>query len=306
VSGETERVAAVDCGTNTTRLLLAERGPGGLTERERTVRVTRLGVGVDRDGELVEEAVEQTLTVLDSYAEQIAGFGAGPVAAAATSAVRDAGNGPEFLSRAAASIGNPVAVLDGTEEAELTYAGYRARFPGDDRRLVCDIGGGSTELSLGRATPERVTSRQIGTRRLAERFGLTDRVGEDTREAARRMVRDDLHAARAALGITDGGQALVAVAATPAIAAAIHTGRSGPADPGLDGEVVPHAAVADLADRLAALPAPRRAAYPQIGRDRADVVAAGMVILSEVMAVFGSGELVVSRADLLDGLASRA
>lgn len=199
------RVAAVDLGSNSTRLLIADVHAGRLVELERRLAITRLGEGVDVSGRLSPQAIARVVDVLYGYREEAAALGVERALATATSAVRDAANGPEFLAEVRAETGFEPRLLDGREEAEMTFRGVlsdRAVVAPDT--LVLDIGGGSTELTLG--GPGGIgftTSLQAGCVRMTERFLHTDPPRAGELEACARHVRSLLPGLvpRAAIGV---------------------------------------------------------------------------------------------------------
>jgi len=169
------RVGAVDMGTNSTRLLVADVDGADLAEVERLLRITRLGDRVDADGRLSDAGMERVHTVLEGYAARARELGAERVLATATSAVRDADNGSEFLADVRQQHGFETRLLSGREEAELTYRGVTSRLAAGPGTLVCDIGGGSTELVLGGpAGVLDATSLDVGCVRMSERYLRSD------------------------------------------------------------------------------------------------------------------------------------
>ncbi len=304
-------VAAIDCGTNSTRLLVAERGPdGALVTRTRRMAITRLGQGVDATGRLDPEAIERTLTVLTDYRSDIDTHGVGAVRATATSAARDASNRDDFFGPARSVLGVDLELLSGTEEAALSFAGATAELadrPG--RYLVVDIGGGSTEFAAGTVHDDghvRVAgavSVDVGCVRVTERFLHSD-PPTPTELAAARAHCDDVVAD--ALDRVTGGRTaeqLVGLAGTVSTLAAV--------DLGLDrydrDRVHHHVLTADrigrLTDELLALPAAARRSVPGMEPGRIEVIAGGLVVLASVCAATGHDRVLVSEADILDGLA---
>jgi exopolyphosphatase/guanosine-5'-triphosphate,3'-diphosphate pyrophosphatase len=267
------RVAAVDLGTNATRLLVADVVDGRVDEVVRRTRITRLGEGVDRRRRLLPVPIARVRNVLADYRRELEGLGAERTLAVATSAVRDADNGEAFLGEVEWSYGFATRLLTGDEEAALTLRGVGA-LPATT--LVIDVGGGSTELS----TNGFRTSLDVGSVRLTERFG-------NDLEAAAASVREQLPELDAdrALGV-DGTTAELA-----AMAGAREISRGQVED--------------GLARLAAASPEERRALLP-LEPDRADVIVAGVVILREVMRRYGIETLEASTRDLLDGAALEA
>jgi exopolyphosphatase/guanosine-5'-triphosphate,3'-diphosphate pyrophosphatase len=288
------RVAAVDIGTNSTRLLIAD----GDTVLARESIVTRLGEGVERTGRLDEAAQQRVLDVLAGYREQIAGA---PAAAVMTSAVRDAANGDEFARRARAALGFPVRTLSGDEEARLTFAGATTNRGRDEQLLVIDIGGGSTELVLGRRGDVSFhASAQIGVVRHSERHLHADPPTPVELRALREDVRADLaQIVPAEVSVATA----IAVAGTPTQCAAIDLGLARYDPDRIEGHVLTAARLRALLDRLARLPLAQRRQTRGLDPARAPVIVAGIAILLEVMDSFGLDRVQASERDILYGLA---
>jgi exopolyphosphatase/guanosine-5'-triphosphate,3'-diphosphate pyrophosphatase len=294
------RVAVVDIGTNSTRLLIAEPDGGGLRELERRSEVTRLGEGVDRSGELGGEPQERVFAVLAEYAAQIADHDVERTTAVMTSAVRDAANGARFAERVRRDHGLEGRTLSGDEEARLTFRGATAtREPGGGPLLVVDIGGGSTELVVGEDGEVSFhVSTQNGVVRHTERHLHDDPPTREQMDALSRAVRADFERhARA------GAEAAIAVAGTPTSCAAIDL-EIEPYDPSrVEGHELSVGRLAELRDRLAALPLAQRREVPGLHPDRAPTIVAGVLILIEVLAAFGLETVRVSERDILWGAA---
>lgn len=298
--------AAVDSGTNSTRLLVVDAEGRDVV---RVARITRLGRAVDATGRLDPEALERTLAVLAEYRDAWvrAGVVPGDVVIAATSAVRDATNRERWFAGVRDLTGVDPVVLSGDEEARLSYTGAVGQVDVPAPTMVVDVGGGSTELIVGSGDEVAAAhSLQVGAVRVTERHLPSDPPTAEEVHAARRMVDEAvgvaverLHAAGAALA---GVRSLVGVAGTVATLAALHAGARSADDPGLHGHRIPAAHVADLAGRLAAMTTAQRAALPGVPEGRADVLAAGALVLDAVVARVGVPEVVVSLADVLDGL----
>lgn len=298
-------VAAVDIGTNSIRLLVGHAdADGGLVVNDRRMTITRLGEGVDATGRLAEGAMHRTLDVLAGYAESWRARGIDRVRVTATSAARDAVNAAEFTDAVQRLAGVSPEVLSGMAEAELAFLGATAALPGEhpDPYAVLDIGGGSTEMVRGSDRAQAATSRQIGSVRLAERFLHHDVPTSMELSAAREVV--DAELAEVAREVDPGSaRTLVGTAGTVTTVAALHLDLPAYLPERIHGTVLPAAAVHDWAGRLAAMPAESRAALPPMAPGREDVVHAGALILSRVVDTFGFDHVVVSEADILDGLA---
>jgi exopolyphosphatase/guanosine-5'-triphosphate,3'-diphosphate pyrophosphatase len=300
------RVAVVDIGTNSTRLLVADVTGGRVDELERSSTVTRLGQGVDAAGRLAPEAMDRVFAVLARYREKIDELGAGDATTGVlTSAVRDAENGAEFTAQVRDRFGLDARTIAGDEEAQLTFAGATSRRdPHDDTpTLVIDIGGGSTELVIGtRGEVEFHVSTQAGVVRQTERHISTD--PPDSRQLA--AIAGDAQATIEAAvpeAVRRSAKIGVAVAGTAASLAAIDQALE-PYDPArAHGYELPLAGCERMLERLAAIPLADRRAVPGLHPDRAPTILAGAVILIAVMRCFGLDRVEVSEHDILHGAA---
>jgi exopolyphosphatase/guanosine-5'-triphosphate,3'-diphosphate pyrophosphatase len=296
-------VAAVDCGTNSTRLLAA--GAGGAPLR-RLMRITRLGQGVDATGRLDPEAVQRTLAVLSEYREEMDRLGVGPVRMSATSAVRDAANRDEFLDAAEDVVGTRPELLSGEEEGRLSYDGATAGLdPAGGPYLVVDIGGGSTELVAGPgggAGPEGVISLDVGCVRVTERFLRHDPPLEEEIGTARTAVRAALDRVVASLPSARAARVLVGLAGTVTTLAAIDQGLEHYDRERIHHYVLSRGRVEELASALLSEPRTARSARPGVEPGRADVIAGGALVLAGVMGCLGLERCLVSEADILDGM----
>jgi exopolyphosphatase/guanosine-5'-triphosphate,3'-diphosphate pyrophosphatase len=279
-----KRVAAVDIGSNSTRLLI--------TDGTRESVVTRLGEGVDATGRLGEAPMRRVLDVLERFKELIDGA---PAAAVMTSAVRDAANGAEFARRVTDALGFPARMLAGEDEAKLTFAGAIARREEDQPVLVIDIGGGSTELVIG--VRDQVTfhvSTQIGVVRHAERHLRSDPPSADELAALRADVTLPAH--------PRAGKA-IAVAGTPTQCAAIDLGLEQYDPTRIEGHILTRARLTELYERLSRLPLAELRQVRGLDPARAPVIVAGIAILLEVLASFDLQQVEASEHDILFGLA---
>ncbi|WP_148571506.1 Ppx/GppA phosphatase family protein [Nocardioides caldifontis] len=302
------RVAAVDCGTNTVKLLVADLDPetGSEVELVREARMVRLGQGVDRTGELAAEALARLFAAVDEYAALVAEHDVGAVRFCATSAARDARNAEVFLSGVEERLGVRPEIIAGAEEARLSFDGA-TRGLGDRPAplLVVDIGGGSTELVLGSAhgRVEAGHSLDIGSVRMTERHLHGDPPSSAEVEAAAAQVEaalDTLPGAGVDLART---ATAVAVSGTGLTVAAAVLGL-----PRFDREVLHHAVVPaegvhDATAMLLGMTVEERRALPYMHPGRADVIGAGALILDRVLQHAGVDELRVSVSDILDGIA---
>jgi len=303
------RVAVVDIGTNSTRLLVAEVVDGRVTaELERESTVTRLGQGVDATGMLAEEAMERVYAVLDRYRARIDAHGAERTLAVLTSAVRDAGNGGAFTETVRERYGLDAREIPGTEEAALTFLGAtseRDHAADAGEIVVIDIGGGSTELVVGHGGEVGFfTSLQMGVVRMTERHLHTDPPRPEELQAlaadVRRVIADGLPQ-----GVRDRVGQAVAVAGTATTTAAIALGLE-PYDPEqVHGHVLTAGELEQQLARLAQMPNAERRAVPGLHPDRAPTIVAGVALLLECLRAFGLDRVEVSEHDILRGAALR-
>jgi exopolyphosphatase/guanosine-5'-triphosphate,3'-diphosphate pyrophosphatase len=300
-----EAVAAIDCGTNSTRLLIA--GPGGRT-LERRMRITRLGQGVDRERRLDPASIERTVSVLREFRSAMDGFGVRRARVTATSAARDASNREDFFAAAAEAVGVWPELLGGEEEGRLSFRGATAELdPAGAPWLVADIGGGSTELIVGSdpdAKPTAVISLDIGCVRISERFLRSDPPGPAELEAARSWVANLLDDVSARKPAFDSAATLVGLAGTVASLAAIDQGLDSYDRNRVHHYLLTRDAIGRLLATLAAEPTSARRRRPGVERDRADVIVGGTVVLGELMRHFDFDACLTSEADILDGLVS--
>ncbi|HWV25919.1 MAG TPA: Ppx/GppA phosphatase family protein [Aeromicrobium sp.] len=296
------RVAAIDCGTNSIRLLITDLSSSGQHDVLREMRIVRLGQNVDRTKHLDEAAIERTLTALREYRELIASFEVAHVRFCATSAVRDADNGAQFADRVEALLGVRPQVLAGTEEAAASFLGAtRALGPG--RTVVVDIGGGSTEIVVGDgATIESAVSLDIGSVRLTERFFASDPPTVDEITAC----IDHLDAVLAAptSGLASIPR-LVGVAGTVTTVAAHVMGLASYDSQAIHGARLLMADVRAACLSLVQMSVADRRALGFMHPGRADVIGAGALILDRLIEALpiDSDAMLVSESDILDGIA---
>ena len=300
-------VAAIDCGTNSTRLLVADVTDGAVAELERRTDVTRLGEGVDASGRLADAAMDRVFRTVAGYRERIDRLGTERTVAIATSAVRDSANGDEFRRALRERFGLDARTISGDEEARLTFLGATSRRSDDSgSTLVIDIGGGSTELVVGRPgrPPRFHTSTRAGSVRQTERHLTDDPPSPEQVAAVRDEVRAVVEAAvPPAVRSVDRG---IAVAGTATSVAAIDQ-RLDPYDPArVEGYVLELGACDRILHELAAIPLERRREVPGLHPDRAPTIVAGVAILSEMVQPFGLDAVEVSESDILHGAAISA
>ena len=296
--------AAIDCGTNSTRLLVADAGGQQLT---RLMRITRLGQGVDSRDRLAPEAIARTVAVLREFRESMDAFAVDRTRMVATSAVRDAENGAAFVEAATAAVGVAPEVLSGSEEGELAYRGASADLsPFEGDTLVVDIGGGSTEITLGRGDTVTSVSLQLGCVRLTERCLTSDPPTPEEVAATRVVIEQALDSAQEALPELSAllpARRLVGLAGTVSTLAALKLGIAA-----YDQERLHHAAISrqevhDMCEQLAALSARERKDLVGMVPGREDVILGGALILDMVVALAGVPEVIASEHDILDGIA---
>ena len=296
----TSRLAAIDCGTNSTRLLVAEADG---TTVERLMRITRLGQGVDRTGVLAPEAVERTVEVLREYAKVMDALGVDRVRMTATSAARDAANREEFFDVAEKIVGTRPELLSGADEARLSFRGATAELdPADGPFLVVDIGGGSTEFAVGTSNPDGVVSVDLGCVRLTEKFLHSDPPAPEELSQAVSVVRDELEEVARQIPATREARRLVGLAGTITTMAAVELGLPHYESEKIHHFVLSHAAAEDVFRTLATESRSERIQNPGLEEARADVIVGGAAILVTVMRTFKFDECLVSEADILDGL----
>ncbi|KQX11861.1 exopolyphosphatase [Streptomyces sp. Root431] len=298
------RVAGIDCGTNSIRLLVADVHPetGDLVELDRRMTIVRLGQGVDKTGRLAPEALERTFAACRAYAEVIKELGAERLRFVATSASRDAENRDEFVNGVVEILGVEPEVITGDQEAAFSFTGATGELHGDDRRLVVDIGGGSTEFVTGNKHVEAARSVDIGCVRLTERHVRHDPPTAEEVAAIRADVRAalDLAAETVPIGSAD---TLVGLAGSVTTVAAIALGLTEYDSGKIHHSRISAARVAEVTDRLLASTHDERAAIPVIHPGRVDVIIAGALVLREIVERVGASEVVVSEHDILDGIA---
>jgi len=301
-----DRVAAVDCGTNSIRLLVADLPDdpaGSLTDIARRMEIVRLGRGVDRTGRLAPESIERTRIALADYAEQISTLGAQRVRMVATSATRDAANADEFRAMVVETIGVTPEVVSGDEEARLSFAGAVRGLPPQTEPpfLVVDIGGGSTEFVLGRQTVDHAISVDIGCVRMTERHLHDDPPTGDQVRAAEADIAANVDRA---LEVVPGRTArtLVGLAGSVTTVTALGLGLDSYRPERIHHARIRYADVAKVTRDLLALTHAGRLALPVMHPGRADVIGAGALILRVVMERVGAESVVASEHDILDGM----
>ena len=304
------RVAAIDCGTNSLRLLVADADPRArtLADVDRRMEIVRLGQGVDATGRLAEDALARTLQALTSYARIVAAAGATAVRMVATSATRDAANAADFVAGVRSVLGIAPEVLSGEEEARLSFLGATLELAAGPGRaqppyLVADIGGGSTEFVLG--DPARVTaavSVDIGCVRMTERHLRGDPPAPAEVAAARADIGAALDVVAAKIPVA-GARTLVGLAGSVTTVAALALGLDGYDAARIHHSRIGAGQVREQTARLLAMPQADRAQLAVMHPGRVDVIGGGALVLTAIMDRFGFGEVLVSEHDILDGIA---
>jgi exopolyphosphatase / guanosine-5'-triphosphate,3'-diphosphate pyrophosphatase len=297
------RVAAIDCGTNSIRLLIADIDGNNFREVVRDMEIVRLGQGVDETGQFHPDAIARTLAAVDKFAAEIAKRGVEKIRFCATSATRDATNRHLFVDGVRERLGIELEVITGDEEAALSFAGaIKDLDPTNGPFLVVDIGGGSTEFVFGTSTVEAARSVNIGCVRMTERHFASDPATAEQIELARTDIQAAIAQAAAVVPITKA-KTLVAVAGTATTVAAaaldlpeynryaIHLSR------------ISAQQTHDAATMFATSTREQRLALGYMHPGRVDVIAAGSLVLSEIMKATGASEFVASESDILDGMA---
>ncbi|MFD4574172.1 exopolyphosphatase [Streptomyces sp. NPDC058417] len=307
------RVAAVDCGTNSIRLLIADAHPetGELVQLDRRMTIVRLGQGVDRTGRLAPDALERTFAACREYAAAIEEHGAEHVRFVATSASRDAENRDVFVRGVLDILGVEPEVISGDQEAAFSFTGATKELTGRDDLarpyLVVDIGGGSTEFVVGAEGVSAARSVDIGCVRMTERHLVRDgAVTDPPTEAQIAAMRADIDAA---LDLAEETVPLREARTLVGLAGSVTTVSAIAQDlPEYDSEAIHHsrvplARVREITTRLLASTHAERAAIPSMHPGRVDVIGAGALVLLTIMERTGATEVVVSEHDILDGIA---
>jgi exopolyphosphatase/guanosine-5'-triphosphate,3'-diphosphate pyrophosphatase len=299
-NGDPVSVAAIDCGTNSTRLLVADERGAPL---ERLMRITRLGQGTDATGALAPEAVDRTVTVLREYRAVMDRHGVERVRMTATSAARDAGNRDAFFAAASEAVGTRPELLSGEEEARLSFRGATAELdPADGPFLVVDIGGGSTEFAVGTSEADGVASTDMGCVRMTEKYLHNDPPAPEELSQVLSVARDWLDDVARDVPAVGEARRLVGLAGTVTTVAAVELGLAIYDRARIHHFLLSRPAAEDVFRTLATEPRRQRAHNPGLEAGRVDVIVAGTAILVAVMRYFEFDECLVSEADILDGL----
>ncbi|MFK8908684.1 exopolyphosphatase [Streptomyces sp. YS-3] len=298
------RVAAIDCGTNSIRLLVADADPatGELVDLDRRMTIVRLGQGVDRTGRLAPEALERTFAACREYAAVIKEFGAERLRFVATSASRDAENRDEFVRGVLDILGVEPEVITGDQEAEFSFTGATRELHADGDYLVVDIGGGSTEFVVGSRQVRAARSVDVGCVRMTERHHPGDPATPEQIAAMRADIEAALDLAGQTVPLREP-RTLVGLAGSVTTVAAIALEL-----PAYDSAAIHHSRISyedvrRVTERLLSSTHEERTAIPVLHPGRIDVIAAGALVLLAVMERTGAPEVVVSEHDILDGIA---
>jgi exopolyphosphatase/guanosine-5'-triphosphate,3'-diphosphate pyrophosphatase len=300
------RVAAVDLGTNSTRLLVADVDDGRISDLARETRITRLGEGVDERRRLLPGPIARVRNVLTDFRRSAESLGAERTLAIATSAVRDAENGEAFLGEIEWSYGFATRLLSGHEEALMTFRGVTSDRPLEQGTVIVDIGGGSTEFVAGGRDGIRWhDSLDIGSARLTERFLHSDPPTEAELDAGAAAVRA-LLAQRVPDEIRSDTLSAIGVAGTITTLGALALGLEEYDRDRVDGSELSAPALEEQLQRLASVKLEERRRLRPLDPDRAPVIVGGAVIVREVLAFFSLDKLEISERDILDGAALAA
>jgi exopolyphosphatase / guanosine-5'-triphosphate,3'-diphosphate pyrophosphatase len=303
------RVAAIDCGTNSIRLLVADVAGGRLDDIVRRMEIVRLGEGVDRTGRLSDAALARTFGALEDYAAQIGSLEADRVRMVATSATRDAANRDVFIAGVVERLGVPPEVVTGSEEAALSFRGATGDLLGAHvpaPYLVCDIGGGSTEFVLGDSSGVRASrSVDIGCVRLTERHLHDDPPTTRQIADARRDIEHAMDTVSGDVQLTEAAS-LIGLAGSVTTVTAIAMGLQE-----YDANRIHHArisatAVHEVTQRLLEMTRTQRAAIGVMHPGRVDVIGAGALVLDTIVQRLGFHDVIASEHDILDGIALSA
>lgn len=295
------RAAAIDCGTNSLRLLIADVQDGQVRDVVRTMTVVRLGQGVDVTGRLAPEALERTWATVAQYAEQIRAAGVEAVRMVATSASRDADNSEEFVAGVVQRLGQPPEVISGAEEAHLSFIGARSVLDVAGIVAVVDVGGGSTEFVVGSDDVHSAVSVDVGCVRMTERHLHSDPPGAAEIAAATHDIDAGIARAQDATHFA-GADQLIGLAGSVTTVAALAMGLPEYDSARIHGSRISAEDVHRVTQDLLAATRQERAAEPVMHPGRADVIAGGALILDRIVASGGFGEVIVSEHDILDGI----
>lgn len=301
------RVAAIDCGTNSIRLLIADITNGALTDVVRTMVIVRLGEGVDKTGEFSQAALERTFAAIETFASLISEHQPELVRFVATSASRDVSNRDEFVDGVASRLGIEPDIISGDEEAALSFLGATADLtnlsePPTAPYLVIDIGGGSTEFVLGTTGPTAAISTNVGCVRMTERHLISDPATPQQIAAATADIDAAIDLAYSAVPIAQANS-LIGLAGSVTTVAAIALGLSEYDSTAIHGGRISAQDVHRVTQDLLAMTRTERAKLGPMHEGRIDVIGSGALVLDRIMIRTGLKQVVVSERDILDGIA---
>jgi len=298
------KIAAIDVGTNSTRLLVADvDGPdGALTTIDRRTKITRLGQGVHEARVLDGEAIARTLTVLEEYSRAIRDHGAQRVRVTATSASRDAANRADFFDPAEQLLGVRPELISGEEEAVLEFTGATHGLGEPEPYLLIDVGGGSTEFIAGGSQPDGLISIDVGCVRLTEQYLRSDPPTPEELSVAVSVVRDHLADVDRAVPGAAHAKTMIGTAGTIWTLGAIELGLDASESDRIHHSRLSRAAAEEIFRLLATEPIDVRRHNPGLEPGRVDVIVGGIIVVVAAMRHWGFDELLVSEADILDGL----
>ena len=301
------RVAAIDCGTNSIRLLIADIENGTLTDVVRTMVIVRLGEGVDKTGELSQAALARTFAAIETFALLISQHQPERVRFVATSASRDVSNRSEFVDGVLSRLGIEPDIISGDEEAELSFLGATADLVNEQEPpaapyLVVDIGGGSTEFVLGTTGPSAAISTNIGCVRMTERHLISDPATPQEIAAAIADIDAAIDLAYQSVPISQA-RSLIGLAGSVTTVAAIALGLSEYDSTAIHGSRISAPDIHRITGELLAMTRAQRAKLGPMHEGRIDVIGSGALVLDRIMIRTGLGEVVVSERDILDGIA---
>ena len=301
------RVAAIDCGTNSIRLLIADIENGTLTDVVRTMVIVRLGEGVDKTGEFSQAALARTFTAIETFALLISQHQPERVRFVATSASRDVSNRSEFMDGVLSRLGIEPDIISGDEEAELSFLGATADLVNEQEPpaapyLVVDIGGGSTEFVLGTTGPTAAISTNVGCVRMTERHLISDPATPQEIAAAITDIDAAIDLAYQSVPISQA-HSLIGLAGSVTTVAAIALGLSEYDSTAIHGSRISAPDIHRITGELLAMTRAERAKLGPMHEGRIDVIGSGALVLDRIMIRTGLSEVVVSERDILDGIA---
>jgi len=297
------RVAAIDCGTNSIRLLIADIEGDNFREIYQTMEIVRLGEGVDRNKQFAPAAIERTLRAVSEFALEIKRRGATSIRFCATSATRDASNRDLFINGVFEILGVKLEVISGDEEAQLTFEGaVRQLHPSDAPFLVVDIGGGSTEFVIGKSAVEAAKSVNIGCVRMSERHFRSSPPSIDSITSAIEDIEGAIDAASLVVPINEA-KTVIAVAGTATTVAAAGLGLDSYDRYAIHLSRIPSSKVSEITEQFLKMTRDEIAALGYMHPGRVDVIAAGSLILDRILKRIKAAEFVASESDILDGIA---